>query len=292
MNEQINTYKFSNGLTLYRHYDSSSADSMDYQCGSILTYKSYMNQLGTDSYEYYNQADGTNKFTLCVNLHVYSLVLPFPNIDRAEALTYSRGFHGDLPAFHSDIYIRYFDPSQGQYRFPAALSHEMGHAYHNWAGFYGNDGAYCEEVVRMWQKQINSAHTPMTDPKAFPWSGDPDYEQWANTYRVLFGTYIDPGHTRGSSPDYSPNYTLDACKQGFENPAHHPEWKKMIQFIPELCAMLKAYGGAVQDTLSWNTNCFEFKLKNGTWIYQGQPNAWYYWNGSSWVQFNPVYNRV
>lgn len=298
--QQTSSYTFTNGTKLNRIYDNSyypGSGSCDTQCGSLALWGQYLQELMTDSHEYYNQPDGTNKFFRCVTINCYSRFLPFPNQQLALALTYSRGDHGQLPAFNSQIDIQYFDPTVDPYRFPAALSHEVGHAYHNWAGLYGNDQA-SPEIAKMWEKMCSSNHTTY-DPNNGPWKV-PDgrtegpWEQFANDYRYFFGTINSPGNTRSSSGSNS----RDPVITGFEDPANHLDWKKMMQFLPELCSMVKSYG-IIPGSISWNNWYYQFQIGSGQWVYMdyyytytGRGDGWHYWNGSTWVQWAPSYTRV
>lgn len=292
--EQITQTTFPNGLNVYRHYDSAQSSNVDTQCGDLTLWLSYCNQLAHDSFEYYNQIDGTNKFFRCVNIHVYSTSLPFPNAQTALALTYSRGTTGQLPAYHSDITIQYFDPKVNAYRFPAALSHEMGHAFHNWVGLYGADNTGEQEVDICWERMISINQKQYTGNEThLPWTLDKPWEQFANTFRCIFGTYLDPGHTRGSSGPGTP----DPVIAGFNDPKAEASWKKAIQLLPETCAMIKNYGVA-SGTMAWKDAYWYFQTKQGVWVYQDDYYSWYQWAWNlskfswEWQKFSPTYNRV
>jgi hypothetical protein len=298
---QASRAAYPSGLSVIRHFDDARPESADEQCGSVALWQGYVDQLAHDSHEYYTLPDGTNKYFKAVEINAYSRFMPFPNAQLALALTYSLG------AGKSRVDIQYFDPAADAYRFPAALSHEMGHAYHNWCGMYGNDGAGLEEVARCWERLVSSNHSTYPGHEtAQPWPHDAPWEQWANAFRVLFGTYQAPGNTRGSSaPNTANDGTRDRCQPGFENPSDHLEWKRMMQFAPELCGFIRSYG-VQPGTIDWRGWYFIFKtakdwagLKAGTWVYQdwyysvaGRTDGWHHWDGSAWQQFHPSYTRT
>jgi hypothetical protein len=294
MSAQTTIDRLPGGLTLVRHYDPG-AGSVDAQCGSLAEWQGYAAQLGQDSLEYYARPDGTHKFWEKVEINTYSRFLPFPNAQLALALTYSLG------GGKSRIDIQYFDPAANPYRFPAALSHEMGHAFHNWCGLYGADNAGLGDVAAMWERLV-STNASAYDASKEPWSRDPGWEQFANAYRFLFGTSQAPGATRGSSGPGTP----DGVVQGFEDPKGHPDWRKMFQWLPELCAFIRTYGCA-PGSLQWYGNwCFFFQtareangLPAGTWVFQdyyytiaGRTDGWHKRVGASWQQFAPTYSRT
>jgi hypothetical protein len=285
MSQQFITTTFPNGLVLNRYYESDYGP-VDNQCGSIAQWTSWINQLGTNTYEYYNQPDLTNKFTRRVTVNVYSKWLPFPNANIALALTYSDA------DYRSHIDIQYFDPqTYGGYKFPAALSHEWYHAYHNWMGLYGNQSQGCEELAHLWERLISSNHTTY-DPNQAPWAV-PDgrhegpWEQFANAGRFFGGTTEAPGNTRGSSGPGTP----DGVIPGFEDPKNHPDWKLLFQWYPEACAMVKSYGIKAGSS-SWGGNYLMFQVPSGTWVYMDGYNSWHWWNGYSWQSWSPSYNRI
>lgn len=306
MAPQTSTTTFPDGFVLVRHYDDIYG-SVDAQCGDLALWQSYIDQLDHDSQEYYIYSGARNKFDEKVEINAYSRFLPFPDPQGtgAVALTYALG------ANKSRIDIQFFDPNgetwnrqvwvPNTYRFPAALSHEMGHANSNWAGFYGDASASTlQEVARAWEKMISSNHTAYT-PGVFPWTNDKPFEQFANTYRAIFGTYLAPGNTRGSS-----NNQRDPVIAGFEDPLAHPSWKQAIQYMPELCAFVLSYG-ATTDTMQWYGDyCWYFKTAKAipgytsgpTWVFQsyyytidGRSDGWFFYNGSDWVRFKPSYVR-
>lgn len=289
--EVVKTTRFSNGLTLNQHYDSSSPMFLEDQCGSAILWQDYIDQLSYNTHEYYNQPNGTNKFFSAVTIHVYSRLLPFPNSDLALALTWSTGVDGSKSPWQSDITIQYFDPSVNAYRFPAALSHEMGHAYHNWCGFYGAYKDGLADVAATWEKLISSNKSVYTGNETqAPWTGDKPWEQFANTYRCLFGTYKVPAKTRGQS-----NTAVDPVIAGFNDPGQNGSWKKGIQMLAETCAMIKAYG-CKAGTMTYN-GVWQFQTNQGVWVYQDDYYSWYQWAWSwtkftyCWQKFNPTYTR-
>jgi hypothetical protein len=292
------------GLSIVRHFDDQAGPA-DAQCGSPAEIDGYLQQIATNSHEYYNQPDGSNKFYRAIErIDLYSSarkpdgswVVPDPDaLPTAEALTFPLG------GGRSRISMRYYDAQTfGGYKFPAALSHEFGHAYHNWAGFYMDDAAgACQEVARWWEKAVNQARAPYA-PGQTPWTRDMPYEQFANAYRYLFGTFQAPAATRGSSGPGTP----DPVIAGFEDPAAHPDWRRAFQFLPELCAFVESYG-AVTDSLAWHGDQFWLQATATiagivrpwvamSWYYtvDGRADGWFYWNGAAWVRFAPSYTRT
>lgn len=301
MAPQTTTVRLSGGALLTRHFDPTYG-SADAQCGSLAQWRSWLDQLA-GSLGYYRRADGSHLLLEKLELHSYSCarmasgawVVPQPDAQMAEALTYPLG------AGRSRIVQRYYDAeSFGGYKFPAALSHEAGHAFHNWCGFYCDSRASgpLQEVARAWEKMISQNHTSFA-PGVAPWDRDPGQEQFANAFRVLFGTYQAPGNTRGSSGN-----AIDPVLPGFVDPAQHLEWGQAFQLMPELCAFIEAYG-ARANSLQWGGGRWQLvttvngpDCPAGTEVYQnyyytqtGRADGWFKKVNGAWQRFSPRYNR-
>ena len=230
-------------------------------------------ELRTDSIGYSDKPDLTNKFLKHVEVHCYSKSLPYPDAQYGGQVTY------DLGNGNSKITLPFSDPTG--YYFKAALSHEFGHAYHNWTRFLTEPKL--KDVRRWWDWEI-STNNSLYDEKAltYPWiqpdgTIQRDYEQFANSYRILFGTT----NTRGN---------IELIPQGMESTLTIPELKRKFQLLPELCAMAANYNGINNCTLQWD-NGFVFQIPSGHWIWQSDYFTWAYHDGSKWVSFVPTYTR-
>jgi hypothetical protein len=289
MLEATITNTFPSGLKLVRHYDSHEVGSysIDTQCGTVSYYSAMVDQLIYQSLEYYNKPDGKNKFLEKVELHVYSFFIP--NMPNSTAQAYCI----DLGNYRSRIDIRFYDtPSFGSYKMLAAVSHEMGHAYHNWIRCFSHANIN-GEFSQFWEKQVSSNHTvwnPNMKPWDQPWgtgSRDEDkFEQFANAFRYFKGVLA----TRGVSGAG----TTDPVVPGFEDPAAHAEWGKQLKILPETCAFWETYG-LKPASLVWyggTTGYWQFQQSDGTWIAQTDYNTWFKWQNNAWVQYWPTYNRT
>lgn len=277
------------GTVLVRHYDD--AFDLDRQCcGALSYYQAVEDQILHGALSYYGR-----KFTEKVEINVYA-----PLLEGTPA--WPAGFGGadcaDLGGGRSRIRIRWFDPAAfGGYKLPAALSHEIGHAYHNWTRCFhgtpyaGTFGVFFERLV----SSDGSAFDPSRKPWIEPWGPgsrtEDKFEQFANAFRCFFGVLA----TRGVSG----SGTTDPVVPGFKDPAAHPEWGAMLRLLPELTAYWDAYG--LRDgTLRWEggaDGAWVFQNAAGDWIRQSDYYAWQRWGWSwaawanAWNAFYPTYNR-
>jgi hypothetical protein len=250
-------------------------------CGKLSLWKQIITEISTNSYQYYNQPDGANKFLKHVDVFCYSQTVPYPDAAIGGQVTYALG------NANSKITCPYSDPSQ--YWFKAAMSHEFGHAYHNWIRMF--EGGVYADVRRWWDHEI-TVNKVTFDPNVYPWKQangvQNDYEQFANTFRILFGTV----GTRGVS-----NTNGEIVPPGFNDSNLIPDLKKKFLLLPELCGMIASYGGIKPNTLQWANGGFMFQIPSGHWIWQSDYNSWQYnvqnvfgqWSG--WTVFSPEYTR-
>jgi hypothetical protein len=271
------------GVKLNRvHGDDESAGKA---CGALELWRQIVAEISTDSFGYYSPGDGTNKFLKHIEIFCYSKAVPYPDANIGGQVTYALG------NANSKITLPFTDPNQ--YWFKAALSHEFGHAYHNWVRMF--EGGIYSDVRRWWNHEI-TINKVTYDPNVFPWKQSNggvqiDYEQFANSFRALFGTIGTRGVTTTKG---------EIVPIGFNDTNAIPELKRKFLLLPELCAMIASYGGINPNTLQWASGPiggFMFQIPSGHWIWQQDYNVWAYniknilgqWNG--WTQFPPVYNR-
>lgn len=274
------------GVQLVRHFNNEY--NVDQQCGPASYYQAIEDQLVYQALEYYfvryaNSSDvAYHKFLRRVTWHVYSWLVPMP---RADWECYC-----EPPAADGEIHIhtRYYDPTTSDAgRLPGALSHETGHAFHFWAGLYAGKAALAE-VERTWERMA-STYRVTYDPNVYPWRQhdrlETPMEALANAYRYFFGTLS----TRGSS---GPG-TRDPVLPGFADPGLHPEWRKAIQILPELCGFILAHG-VRPGTLAWvgGTNgWWEFRRgTDGRLIAHFGYYDWFHRDDTGpWIAFQPKY---
>jgi hypothetical protein len=276
------TFVLPYGAKLVFHYDDSYPQEQ--QVGTLDYYQAIINQLVYQSLEYYNQPDGTNKFLNHVTLHIWADQIPYDK--SPDNLPYEQTFW----TFNDDngnshIYAHWLDPNQGNgYRFPASISHEFGHAYHNWAGWpadmRANPTGWGAEIHRVWKNAVIGTGV-------FP-QGWNEYEAWANAYRCLKGVQT----TRGiSGPTL--NGGSDPVPAQMQDPLNHPEWLKWFNLIPELCGFGGTFG-IKTGTLQWcgdQNGYWLFQNSLGQWHAQTDYDTWFYWTGANWVQYSPIYKR-
>lgn len=274
------------GLWLTRVYDANSRDSIDTQCGSLDYHKKLFSQIQRQV-AYYNSPDGTNKFLKQVGVAVYSPRVPFPSTtDKAHC----KERNGLGP---SDINIVKFSDA---YQFEGALSHEMGHAYHNWTlcftGTPYKHGQYGPIFSEFFERQLTlNGSTWSKDGKPWrqPWApaagrDENKQEQFANVFRYFLGTDA----TRGKS---GPG-TRDPVVPGFKDPAANQHWGKQLRLLPELTGYWDSYG--VQNrTLSWEGGAdgyWQFKNAAGQTMIHKNYYEWYEVVGGRWQRVSPRYN--
>lgn len=268
------------GLLVVRHFDDILP--VDGQCGPVSYYDGKVRDLAQNNLEYYNLADGTNKYLKHGILHIYAYNIDYP-ADAANFLGSPRTeafccFNDGNANFR--IIARYLDPNNGNdYRYPASLSHEFGHGWHNWGGLQ-NAGAWADELRAFYTRRFLKPGVT-----TYP-TGYNVWEAFANAWRCDRGVQA----TRGV-PD---------VPDTMENPNNHPEWRKQDSLLPELCAYAAKYG-IQAGTLSWQggeNGYWQFKQADGTWIAQVdyynwqewvQPNVW---SAYAWYRFYPEYTRL
>lgn len=282
MTIQINTSILGSGLTLARHYDDQ-VGSADTQCGTVDWYINFIHDMAQNSLEYYNQADGSNKFLRRITLNVYGYTVPYePAAANFLGGPLVESFCCIDDGNHSaHIDARYL-ANDLAYRFPASLSHEFGHAYHYWSGWPSNP-TWGQEFRVMWERMVATNHNSFAEGGA-PWGpGWNAWEAYANAFRCLKGCQV----TRGI-PD---------VPTGMESAVNHPAWKTFMELTPELCGFLETYG-LKPGTLGWHDWYFMFQQTDGTYIYQDGPNSWHKWAWSwssmqwEWQSYSPTYTRI
>jgi hypothetical protein len=273
------------GLWLTRVYDANSKVSIDAQCGSLDYYKQLFAQIQRQV-SYYNSPDGTNKFFKRVGVTVYAPGVPFPS-STDEAHCQERNGLGD-----SNIDIVKFPDV---YKFEGALSHEMGHAYHNWTlcftGTTPRYGSYGAIFTPFFERQISengSTWSATGKPWYQPWGpgkgrDENKLEQFANVFRYFMGADV----TRGQS---GPG-TKDPVVPGFKDPAKNPHWGKQLRLLPELTGYWNSYG--IQNgTLSWQDGAdgyWQFKNAAGQLMVQKNYYEWYEVVAGRWQRVSPRY---
>jgi hypothetical protein len=269
--------KYPNGsVTLHRIH--LNTENPEVACGKLSLWNQIVREISTGSYEYYSPGDGTNKFLKHITIECYSKAVPYPDANIGGQVTYALG-NGN-----SKITCPFSDPNQ--YWFKAAMSHEFGHAYHNWIRML--EGGVYTDVKRWWDHEITIDKVSF-DPNKYPWR-QPDgslqrsEEQFANSFRILFGTV----GTRGN---------LELVPQGMCVTTLVQDLPKKFQRLPELCAMISNYGGIKPGTLKWVNGGFMFQIPSGHWIWQQDYNIWQsnvqnvFGQWSGWKQFFPTYTR-
>lgn len=276
MAEMVKIDTLFGGARLHRHY--SQNENPEVACGKLDLWNQIIKEINTGSFEYYWPNITESKFYKHIEIHCYAKSLPYPDAHLGGQVTYALG-NGN-----SKITCPYSDP--GQYWFKAAMSHEFGHCYHNWVRMF--EGGPLADVRRWWDHEITVDKTYF-DPNRFPWrqkdgSLQNDFEQFANSFRILFGTV----GTRG---------VLELVPEGMNATTSLVDIQKKLRILPELCAMATAYGGVVANTLQWSNGGFLFQIPSGYWIWQTDYNVWQWnkqdWlgNWSGWKQFQPGYSR-
>ena len=272
MTESIKTDTLVGGVKLFRHY--LSTENCSASCGSISFWNGIVTEIKTGSIEYYNNVvDGSNKFLKHIEIHCYSKSIPYPDAQYGGQVTY------DLGNGNSRITCPFSDPTNSWLK--SAMSHEFGHAYHNWLRFLNHP--LLTDVRRWWDHEITIVNSVYSEPVTqFPWlqpdtTIQRDYEQFANSFRILFGTI----GTRGD---------LELVPAGMMSTLAIPDLKRKFQLLPELCAMAMNYGGIIANTLQWDRG-FIFQLPGGCWIWQSDYNAWSWHDGSKWNSFLASYTR-
>jgi hypothetical protein len=274
------------GATLVFHFDDSYPQIE--QVGTLDYYQAIVNQLVYQSLEYYSQG-AVNLFLKHVTLHVYADFIPYVDAPGGtDALTAGFWTYDD-GAGNSHINAHWLDVNQASnaYRFPASLSHEFGHAYHNWCG-WRRDPNWGAVIAAFWTSEV-------VGNQSFP-AGWNLFEAWANAYRCLKGVAC----TRGiSGPTL--NGGTDPCPAPMQDPNNHPEWRKQFDLLPELCGYMARYG-CTTGSLAWSGGT------NGSWTFTDLAgnnvaltrlgNGWEKWGwswwpfGWGWQAFDPQYDRV
>lgn len=280
-------HRLRRGTRLFLHSSSDSPYPKEQQVGAVSYYQAVEDHLWTDFAEYYSRADGTHKFFEKVQLHVYGEERYFP-YRAGRATAYALGTGGG----RTEIHIVYMSPSQripnNAYGYPAALSHEFGHAWDNWAG------GTAHPVFRdFWSRQVAPGAAVYQSGVAYTddsvWGRDSPWEQFANAYRYHGGVHSTRGHSNWLDP--VSGQVTDGVIRGFEDPAAHPEWKKLLQMLPELTAYWQTYG--VQGSLEWDRPWGAYKFMNGAgrWVMQVGYYEWYEHDGTRWQRIHPTYSR-
>jgi hypothetical protein len=285
--ELTQTVTIFGGCKLTRHYDGNSTLSVDQQCGTAAYYDAVVRDIASNNTEYYNSGDGTNKYWKHMTLHVYAYPLPYeaPAASFLGSATTEAFCCFNDGSDYAHIDARYLDPNNGNsYRYPASLSHEFGHGWHDWAGLQRQGQAYDELRAFYTRRFLKPGVT------SYP-NGYNIWEAFANAWRCQRGVAA----TRGI-PD---------VPDTMENPNNHPEWHKQDNLLPELCAYLASIGSTIKaGTLSWQgddtTGFWQFQRTDGVWVSQNNYYGWREWRQVNnwweptrwdWVQFSPTYDR-
>lgn len=276
------TDTFFGGVKLNRIY--APGENPENSCGKLSLWDQIVLEIANNSVSYYwpqGYGIGLNKFLRHIEVNCYSQGVTYPDESIGGQVTYALG------NANSRITLPFTDPNQ--YWFKAALSHEFGHAYHNWIRMF--EGGVYSDVRRWWNHEITIDKISF-DPNVYPWKQangvQNDVEQFANSFRILFGT----AGTKGASTTNG-----EIVAPGFNDTNFISDLRRKFLLLPELCAMIATYGGIVPGTLQWAGGGFMFQIPSGYWIWQQDYNVWAYnsknllgqWYG--WKQFYPTYNR-
>lgn len=265
------------GTKLNRHYNAN--ENAEEHCGKLSLWNQIIEEMLVNSFGYYNQSNGQNKFLRSVEINCYSKSLPYPDAKYGGQVTYDLGGK-------SKITCPYVDP--GEYWFKAAMSHEFGHAYDFWMRL-SNGGDRLQELRNWFQREITIDDVLFNnDNPSYPWK-QPDgsiersWEQFANSWRILFGTV----GTRGN---------VERVVPGFADTTKIAGLKETLQYMPETAAMMLVYGGVVPGSFKVNSNGVTWQMNSGGTIYDiGQVgyNGWWFKAAgtSTWNQWSPAYTR-
>jgi len=286
------TITLSSKLTLVRHFDATKGETADQHCGTVARHEQRFAEIGV-GLEYYKFGD-THKFFNKIKVNVYSLSVGVPDKSIGGAYCW------DLGGGRSEIHIPNYDGGgYDPYIMDAYMSHEVGHAFHNWTRcFYDKLGP---EFSAFWEREISENNSTFDQTK-YPWKIEAGgvqhpHEMFANAFRCYFGAKL----TRGVSNQGD----REKVTTGFRDPALNQGWCTQMKLLPEAAAMIQdAKYGIKPGTLTWpwgNTGGWRFQLPATSiypnlWVAQWyDPNnmaSWYFWNGSAWVRWNPEYNRT
>ncbi len=265
-------------IRLLRHY--ADGEFPDIACGGLTFWNDIAKQILDNSVSYYWPGDGTNKFAKHIKeLNVYSEATAYPDANLGGQVTWYLG-NGD-----SKITCRYLKNNIAYVK--SAMSHEFGHCYHNWIRLFEHKSL--EDVRRWWDYEI-TVDKVRFNQNTYPWR-QPDgslqntWEQFANSYRILFGTV-------------GTRWDLELVPQGMNATTSIPDIVKKLKLLPELCAYLIMVGGCKPETLQWSNGGFLFQQYDNNWVYQTdyynwQYCSWQWWTNSysNWTRFYPQYTR-
>lgn len=275
-----------NGLILNRFYDDLGG-SVDVQCRSLTWWNQVFKEMES-GLEYY-WFGSSHKFFSKVKINIYSPDVEFPDKSYAEAYCHDRG------NCTSEIFMINFKEES---KVKGAISHEMGHAYHNWCEVFSHS-VISAEFSPFWERQF-SANDSTFHPDMKPWD-DPwgcscrdenALEQFANAWRCYFGTNSERGSS-GAGTD-------DPVVPGFEDPKSNQQWCTMMKLLPETCAMIKNYG-IKPGSLMWPYGTYGGFVFTTTkyptktvchWFDNNNMAVWYEVINGAWVRWYPSYNRV
>lgn len=281
---QCNTQVLASGLTLHRWYKVN----VDSECRSLAYWNETDAGLRTSKFAKWYQVGNYNKFFSKVTVHVYGDQVPVPYAaNGAQAYCYDRG------QGRSEIHIRNFSNT---YQLEGALSHELGHAQHNYAECFGSS-PFGLEFYAIWCRLVSKNGT-VFNPEQAPWKKqdggvENGYEQFANFARCYSGTPA----TRGVSGN-----NTDPVLEGFHDPKQKPQLEDLFIRLPEATAMIATYGFK-PGSLAYNadSNFLWWQTAAGVYVGQTAPNEWWQWGWSwttwrwDWVRFpagEPRYNRA
>lgn len=225
---------------------------------------------------YYNFGSG-NKFLDKVTINVYNGVpVPQEHGQGHQAVCWDRG------GGKSEIFINSF-PNEEAYKFVGALSHELGHAHHNFVGFFPGPscGPFNEDFQNIWACLFSQNRTTFNANLA-PWKQangvESPVEQYANMFRALAGTL----ETRGKS-----GVAPDLVLPGFHDPLapENADWLYLAWMGPEAVAMMRVYGYRA-GSAQWHRQqrSLTFTTGAGVNVAITAPNEWWEskWNWTTW----------
>lgn len=277
--------KLPSGLTLVRVCPDGKP--LDARCGTVAYWAELIRQIGVAPVaRYFNSPDGSgfNKFLSKVTVWVYD---PEMTLSREKEIG-AEAYCEDMGNGYSVVTLKYFKAAgHTLYRGEGALSHELGHAWHNFARCFSAT-VFGNDFRMLWGKEASLNNT--VPGSQFPWNqGQSIHEEFANAFRYFGGS----DNTRGVS---GPG-TTDPVVNGFKDPASRKDWLALLEMLPETQGFVEAYG-YVPGTLSWSRGengggGLIFQVHGYVWVCQTAPYRWFRWvyesGGWKWQPWSPAY---
>lgn len=227
--------------------------------------------------DYYKFGSG-HKFLDKVEINIYAGGQPIP-----YAAGGAKAYCEKLGDGFSRISLEAFDDN---YKFEGALSHELGHAWANFAQCL-EDNPFSMAFSPMWEKMISLNRTTYRQGQ-MPWTKDHPHEQFANTFRYFGGALS----TRGKS---GPG-TKDPVVEGFVDPGSNRDFSTLLAALPEASAMARIYGIRT-GSIAWDGFWLYFTTAQGVDVRvtargQWEEKKWLWWPplSQAWKPSSYAYN--